>query len=92
MTEPAASPVATIITLRVAEARVEDIGHAVARLAPADLDRLQAHRGDILRITGRTVAPPLFQTMIVLGPDRVLERVDAAIEILASGIPNQAAG
>ncbi len=56
MTEPAALPVATIITLRVAEARVEDIGHAVARLAPADLDRLQAHRGDTLRITGRTVA------------------------------------
>jgi len=28
MTEPAASPVATTITLRVAEARVEDIGHA----------------------------------------------------------------
>jgi transitional endoplasmic reticulum ATPase len=56
MTEPVASPVATTITLRVAEARVEDIGHAVARLAPADLDRLQARRGDILRITGRTVA------------------------------------
>jgi transitional endoplasmic reticulum ATPase len=56
MTEPAASPVATTVTLRVAEARVEDIGHAVARLSPADLDRLQAHRGDILRITGRTVA------------------------------------
>src|SRR5271166_2425358 len=40
--------------LRVAEARVEDIGHAVARLAPADLLRLGARAGDVLKITGST--------------------------------------
>ncbi len=55
MTEPAASPVTTI-TLRVAEARVEDIGHAIARLSEADLRRIHAGPGNILRITGRTVA------------------------------------
>ena len=43
-------------TLRVAEARVEDIGHAIARLAPDDLVRIGARPGDIVKITGRTVA------------------------------------
>ncbi len=42
-------------TLRVAEARVEDIGHAVARLAPVDLLRLGARAGDVLKISGSTV-------------------------------------
>ena len=44
------------LTLRVAEARVEDVGHAVARLASSDMHRLGAHTGDILKITGGTVA------------------------------------
>jgi transitional endoplasmic reticulum ATPase len=48
------TPVATL-TLRVAEARVEDIGRAVARLAPADLLRLGARAGDVLKITGGTI-------------------------------------
>jgi transitional endoplasmic reticulum ATPase len=39
-------------TLRVIEARVEDVGHAIARLAPADLLRLGARPGDVLRISG----------------------------------------
>ena len=56
MTEPAASPVAATLRLRVAEARVEDIGHAIARVSAADLTRIQARAGDVLRITGRTVA------------------------------------
>jgi len=51
---PASLGVAT--TLRVAEARVEDIGHAVARLAPGDFARLGARPGDIVKITGRTIA------------------------------------
>ncbi|MSQ34177.1 MAG: glutamate--tRNA ligase, partial [Dehalococcoidia bacterium] len=33
-------------------------------------------------ITGRTVSPPLFQTMAVLGKGRCLQRLDAAIEKL----------
>src|SRR5437899_10910776 len=44
------------VTLRVAEARVEDVGHAIARLAPADLLRTGAKPGDTLKITGGTVA------------------------------------
>ena len=56
MTEIAKSSAAATLTLRVAEARVEDIGHAVARLAPADLQRLGARAGDVLKISGGTVA------------------------------------
>jgi len=56
MTEPAISSAAATITLRVAEARVEDIAHAIARLSPADLERIGARAGDILKITGRTSA------------------------------------
>ena len=48
--------VAVALPLRVAEARVEDIGHAVARVAPADLLRLGAQPGDVLKITGGTSA------------------------------------
>jgi transitional endoplasmic reticulum ATPase len=44
------------LTLRIAEARVEDVGHAIARLAPADMRRLEARPGDVLKITGGGVA------------------------------------
>lgn len=40
------------LTLRVTEARVEDVGHAIARLAPVDLSRIGARAGDVLKITG----------------------------------------
>src|SRR5712691_7098275 len=56
MTELTSSSVPVALTLRVAEARVEDIGHAVARLAPADLKRVGARAGDVLKITGGTIA------------------------------------
>lgn len=52
MTEISQSSAAATLTLRVAEARVEDVGHAIARLAPADLRRMGARAGDILKITG----------------------------------------
>ena len=52
---PPSSRTATL-TLRVAEARVDDVGHAVARLAPADLHRLGVGVGDVLKITGGAVA------------------------------------
>jgi transitional endoplasmic reticulum ATPase len=54
MTE-ASSSSAAFLTLRVAEARVEDVGHAIARLAPADLLRMGARAGDVLKITGATI-------------------------------------
>jgi transitional endoplasmic reticulum ATPase len=56
MKEIVTSPPATTVTLRVAEARVEDIGHALARLAPADLTRIGARVGDVLKITGGAVS------------------------------------
>jgi transitional endoplasmic reticulum ATPase len=55
MPEIPPSPVESTLTLRVAEARVEDVGHAVARLAPADLSRLGVRAGDVLKITGGAV-------------------------------------
>ncbi len=54
--QPLPDALAAAVTLRVAEARVEDIGYAVARLAPADLVRIGAHPGDVVKITGGTVA------------------------------------
>jgi len=56
MTEITTSSPPTTLTLRVAEARVEDVGHAVARLAPADLRRLKMRAGDVLKISGGTIA------------------------------------
>jgi len=53
---PTAVATAATVTLRVAEARVEDIGHAIARLAPADLARIGARPGDVLKITAGTSA------------------------------------
>src|SRR6202163_3510524 len=50
-----ASSYAATITLRVAEARVEDVGHAIVRLAPSDMQRIGAQAGDVLKITGGTV-------------------------------------
>jgi Cell division protein 48 (CDC48), N-terminal domain len=71
MTEIDKSTLATTLTLRVAEARVEDIGHAMARLAPSDLARLGARAGDVLKISGGTIgvgraglSDPGFEGMI----------------------------
>ncbi len=55
MTEMIPSSAATTLTLRVSEARVEDVGHAIARLAPADMRRMGASASDVVRITGGTV-------------------------------------
>jgi transitional endoplasmic reticulum ATPase len=55
MTEIANPSVTGTLTLRVAEARVEDVGHAIARLAPADLRRMGGRVGDVLKITGGMV-------------------------------------
>jgi transitional endoplasmic reticulum ATPase len=54
MTEIARSPVPATRALRIAEARVEDVSHAIARLAPADLLHIGARAGDVLKITGGT--------------------------------------
>jgi len=61
----------TSLTFRVTEARVEDVGRAIARLAPADLVRLGAQPGDVLKVTGTSTAvgraelsDPAFEGMI----------------------------
>jgi transitional endoplasmic reticulum ATPase len=46
---------AATLALRVAEARVEDVGRAIARLTPADLLRMGARAGDVLKITGGAI-------------------------------------
>jgi transitional endoplasmic reticulum ATPase len=56
MTEMAPSHLAATLKLRVVEARVEDIGRAIARLAPGDLRRMGARSGDVVKITGGTTA------------------------------------
>jgi transitional endoplasmic reticulum ATPase len=56
MTESSAQPAAVSIALRAAEARVEDVGRAVARVTPLDLARIGAKAGDVLTIAGRGVA------------------------------------
>ncbi|HEV3308385.1 MAG TPA: AAA family ATPase [Candidatus Sulfotelmatobacter sp.] len=50
------SSLAATLKLRVAEARVEDIGRALARLAPADLQRMGARPGDVVKIVGSATA------------------------------------
>ncbi|MFZ0296396.1 MAG: AAA family ATPase [Candidatus Sulfotelmatobacter sp.] len=56
MTDIAPSSFAATLKLRVAEARVEDIGRAVARIAPIDLQRMGARPGDVVKITGSATA------------------------------------
>jgi glutamyl-tRNA synthetase len=38
-------------------------------------------------VTGRTATPPLFDTLVALGPERTLARLDAAIASLATPAP-----
>jgi transitional endoplasmic reticulum ATPase len=44
------------ITLRVAEAQAKDAGRGIARLDPADLERLGVSIGDVIRIKGEKLA------------------------------------
>jgi transitional endoplasmic reticulum ATPase len=56
MKESSQSSLASTLTLRVTEARVEDVGRAIARLSPGDLQRMGAKAGDVLKITGSATA------------------------------------
>ena len=38
-------------------------------------------------VTGRTATPPLFDTLVALGYERTLARIDRAIERLEAGTP-----
>ena len=56
MNDSTTPPLTASVTLRTTEARVEDVGHAIGRLAPVDLSRISARPGDVLKIVGQTVA------------------------------------
>jgi transitional endoplasmic reticulum ATPase len=71
MSDPVVSDAAATVTLRVAEARVEDIAHAIARLAPSDLQRLGARPGDVLKITGQTAAVARAEASDALDEGRI---------------------
>jgi nondiscriminating glutamyl-tRNA synthetase len=83
----------TVDALRAARRTIADVGavsYEADELEPP-LRRLAEERGwkagDLfmaIRVaaTGRTATPPLFDTLVALGHDRTLERLDRAIETL----------
>mgnify|MGYP000076624371 FL=1 len=64
---------------------VEGLEMALRALAP-ELGLTTSQLFGIIRVavTGRTVAPPLFQTMAVLGRERTLARLERARQLLAA--------
>ncbi len=76
----------------VAQFDVPSLEHTMRELAE-DLAMKTGQLFGALRvaITGRTVAPPLFQTMVVLGRERTVTRVDKAISQLDQVLAKQAA-
>jgi nondiscriminating glutamyl-tRNA synthetase len=87
---------ATAAALRDARRTIADVGRVSweADEIEPPLRRLVEERGwkagDLfmairVAITGRTATPPLFDTMVALGYERTLARLDRAIEALAAG-------
>jgi glutamyl-tRNA synthetase len=77
--------------LETSEQRLEPVGkfdheslETVLRPLAGELGLKTGQLFGTLRVavTGRTVAPPLFETMSVLGKERCLERIRAAIDKL----------
>jgi glutamyl-tRNA synthetase len=66
----------------------EPLENAIRPLA----EELALKTGDLfglirVAVTGRTAAPPLFETMAVLGRERTLERLDSALQRLGTQAP-----
>jgi glutamyl-tRNA synthetase len=88
-------PATTIDALRAARSAIADVGRVsfeADELEPP-LRRLAEERGwkagDLfmairVAVTGRTATPPLFDTLVALGFERTLERLDRAIDLLQS--------
>lgn len=88
----------TIRALRAARRRIADLGPVAfeadelepALRALAEEEGWKA--GDLfmairVAVTGRTATPPLFDTLVALGFERTLERLDRAVELLEAGAP-----
>jgi glutamyl-tRNA synthetase len=86
-------PATTAAALAAARATIADVGRVSweADEIEPPLRRLAEERGwkagDLfmpirVAITGKTATPPLFDTMVALGYDRTLERIDRAVEML----------
>jgi glutamyl-tRNA synthetase len=76
--------------LKTAKERLADLSfeasslEGVLRPLAAELELKTGELFGLLRVTttGRTAAPPLFETMAVLGRERCLTRIEAALERL----------
>ena len=86
----------TTEALRAARKVIADVGavsYEADELEPALRALAEAREwkaGDLfmairVAVTGRTATPPLFDTLVALGYERTLERIDRAIEAVASG-------
>jgi glutamyl-tRNA synthetase len=82
-----------LVAARTAIAEQGSVSFEADELEPV-LRRLAEERGwrpgdlfTAIRVatTGQAVAPPLFDTLVALGRDRVLARLDPAIEALTQG-------
>jgi glutamyl-tRNA synthetase len=91
----AATAVEGLRAARDAIAAVGDVSYEADELEPP-LRALAEQRGwkagDLfmairVAVTGRRETPPLFDTLVALGPERTLERLDRAAETLAAAVP-----
>jgi len=79
-----------LTALETAKERLADLSFEassledVLRPLAAELELKTGELFGLLRVatTGRTAAPPLFETMAVLGKERCLKRIEAALEML----------
>jgi len=85
------TPGSTLRGLEVARQRLDEVGEwntesleGVLRPLAAELGLKTGQFFGLLRVatTGRTAAPPLFQTIAVLGRERCLRRIEAALKKL----------
>ena len=84
MKDNSQSSLSSTLTLRVTEACVEDVGRAIARLSPGDLQRMGAKAGDVVKITGSATA--------VGRAELSAEAYDGMIQIDGTGRSNCGAG
>ena len=75
-----------VVQQRLGQLEVFDTESLEAMLRPlaVELGLKTGQLFGVLRVatTGRTAAPPLFQTMAVLGKERCLRRIEAALDRL----------